>query len=337
MKDENIEQDERKRGPDWYVAFAEQHEHALFGRGQLDALDALQAEHAGLLDALDESYYSDRAAGIRIGVAAWRFWLLRGHLTEGREKLIRLLDDRAEVPPQLRARGITVLGVIAFFQGDHAGARLHAEQSLGLAAEIDDPWSLAFSKTVLGWAAQAAGDYTAASSFFQESLILFKRMGHRWGEAVSLLNLGEVARSLGDTEAAEQFYLEDLAIYRELDEQSAIAATLCNLGYVALRRANTPSARDYFKETILLCQRLGNRQFAVGTFIGLAGVEAAEGYWAKAARLLGVADGVLKQIKGALEPADELERARVTATTRDALGERAFDSPWREGNAMSMN
>lgn len=336
-EDGNIEQDEQKRGLDWYVALAERHEQALYGRGQLAALDALQAEHEGLLEAMNESYHSDRAAGIRIGVAVWRFWLLRGYLTEGREKLARLLDDRALIPPRVRARGMTVLGVVAFFQGDHAGARLHAEQSLALATDVDDPWSLAFSKTVFGWAAQAAGDYTAASSLFQETLILFKRMGHRWGEAVSLLNLGEVARSLGDMEEAEKFYLADLAIYRELGEQSAIAATLCNLGYVALRRADTQSAHVYFNETLLLCQRLGNKQFAVGTFIGLAGVEASEGNWAKAARRLGVADAGLKQIKGALEPADEIERESVTAATRDALGEREFDSHWREGNVMSMD
>lgn len=320
-----------------YVALAEQAEAELFGRGQKAALDALEAEHQNLLDVLDEAYHADRAAGIRIGVAVWRFWLLRGHLAEGRARLARLLDGRAEVPPRLKARGMTVLGVIAFFQGDNVFAERCALESLALAGRLDDAWGVAFSKTVLGWSAQAGADYDRAQTLFREGLALFRRMGHRWGEAVSLLNLGEVARSRGELDAAEQFYQEDLAIYRELDEQSAIAATLCNLGYVALHRGDLRAAGEYFRETMLLCRQLGNKQFAVGTFIGLAGVAAARRDDELAAKLLGAADALLAQIKGSLEPADVIERDRLLEGLRDRLGADKFAAAREEGKALATD
>lgn len=224
------------------VALAERVEPDLFGRVQKEALDSLEAEHLNLLDALDAAYHTDRAAGIRIGVAIWRFWLLRGHLTEGRARLARLLDGQAEVPRRLEVRGMTVLGVIAFFQGDNVFAEQCARESLALAEQLEDEWAVACSQTVLGWSAQATADYVRAKTLFRQGLTLFRQLGHRWGEAVALLNLGEVARSQGEMEAAEQFYQEDLAIYRELNEQSAIAATLYNLGYVALRRGDLSAA-----------------------------------------------------------------------------------------------
>lgn len=320
-----------------YVALVEQAEPELFGRGQKAALEALEAEHDDLLGALDEACQTDRAAGVRIGVALWRFWLLRGHLAEGRARLERLLDGRAEVPQRLQARGMTVLGVIAFFQGDNVFAEQCARQSLALAEQLDDEWGVAFSKTVLGWSAQAGADYDRAQTLFREGLTLFRRMGHRWGEAVSLLNLGEVARSLGDMDAAERFYQEDLAIYRELDEQSAIAATLCNLGYVALRRGDPPAAGEYFRDTLLLCRQLGNKQFAVGTFIGLAGVAAAERDDETAAKLLGAADTLLAQIKGSLEPADVIERDSILESVRDRLGVDRLAAAREEGRALTTD
>jgi hypothetical protein len=67
-----------------YVALAERVEPEMLGRGQKAALEALEAEHDDLLGALDEAYQTDRAAGVRIGVAVWRFRLLRSHLAEGR-------------------------------------------------------------------------------------------------------------------------------------------------------------------------------------------------------------------------------------------------------------
>src|ERR1044072_7941148 len=107
----NFEPDDSRPELSGYVTLAEQAEPDLFGRGQKAALDILESEHHNLLNTLDEAYHTDRSSGIRISVAIWRFWLLRGHLAEGRVRLARLLDAHAGVPQQLKVRGLTVLGI----------------------------------------------------------------------------------------------------------------------------------------------------------------------------------------------------------------------------------
>ncbi|HVF90870.1 MAG TPA: tetratricopeptide repeat protein [Blastocatellia bacterium] len=317
------------------VSFAESCEAALFGRGQMAALDSLQAESGALMNALDEAQLHDRPAGVRIAIAIWRFWLLRGRLAEGRARLARLLEDPAVFSLELYVRGLTVQGIMAFFQGDPDAAAGFARQSLPIAEEINDPWSLAFSRTVLGWAAQAKTDYASASTFFREGLSIFRRMGHRWGEAVSLLNLGEVARSLGDLDSAAELYKQDLAIYRELEEASAIAATLSNLGFVALRRRE-PEARAYFAEALDICGQLKNNQFAAGVLVGFAGLAAGEMSYERAFLLISAADALLSGIDGTFEPAEQLERERILESVKAALGDERLSILLQEPRTYTM-
>src|SRR5919199_1118319 len=65
----------------------------------------------------------DAALGLRLGGALWRFWWVRGHLTEGRERLAALLalpGAAARTPG--RAQALAGAGGLAFYHGDYAAA-----------------------------------------------------------------------------------------------------------------------------------------------------------------------------------------------------------------------
>lgn len=275
----------------------------LFNREQGEAIRKLEAHHDELLALLEESADRDPATAIRLAVALWRYWFLRGHLA-----LVAPAIERA-VTRAPETRGLVTLGVICFFLGRHDDAARQVAKLTGLEGE-----DLAFARTVEGWVAQGRGDWETASQAFDESLHAFRALHHRWGEALSLLNLGEVARSRGNLTAARRHYDADLAIYRELGEQSAIAATLCNLGFVDLAEGRDPSAA--LSEALELSRSVGNRQFIPGILIGFASWHLASGDAERARRLVAEADAEIEQLGSAYEPADQLERDRVVARLR---------------------
>jgi predicted ATPase len=68
-------------------------EPRLTGQTQQDALSTLARDHANLGCALDWMIRSDHAEGaLALGAALWRYWLVRGHLEEGRGWLARVLE-----------------------------------------------------------------------------------------------------------------------------------------------------------------------------------------------------------------------------------------------------
>jgi predicted ATPase/class 3 adenylate cyclase len=75
-----------------YLALAEEAEPELTGPQQGVWLHRLETEHDNLRAALQWSQArQDAETGLRLGGALWRFWLVRGYLREGRERLGRLL------------------------------------------------------------------------------------------------------------------------------------------------------------------------------------------------------------------------------------------------------
>ena len=75
-----------------FLAFAERAEPALTGPDQAAWFDRLELEHDNLRTALSWAVdVGDVDLALRLGKSLWRFWVARGHLREGRERLARLL------------------------------------------------------------------------------------------------------------------------------------------------------------------------------------------------------------------------------------------------------
>lgn len=71
----------------YYLALAEEAEEGLKGPRQADWLARLNEEHDNLRAALRWSLDTgDRTIGLSLGGALWRFWYVRGYLSEGRHR-----------------------------------------------------------------------------------------------------------------------------------------------------------------------------------------------------------------------------------------------------------
>jgi predicted ATPase len=109
----------------------------LTGPGQQDWLERLDLEHDNLRAAIDWYRQEDPAAALRMAAAMSLFWSLRGHYTEGRQRLRRLLGL---VPGEntLRVRALNGAAWLAIDQGDYPDAGRLLGQSAALSRRLDD-------------------------------------------------------------------------------------------------------------------------------------------------------------------------------------------------------
>jgi predicted ATPase/DNA-binding SARP family transcriptional activator len=293
----------RGRHLDYYLAMAEEAEPQLMGAQQGEWLERLETEHDNLRAALmfarsdhsdfglptdqdpirnpkskiqNEEQSAIKEMGLRLAGALWRFWSVRGYLTEGREQLAQALA-RAPAATASRAKALETAGSLAYRQADYRSARSLQEESLAIRRAIGDRRGLAASLRNLGLVSLHQGDYGAAHSLHEESLAINRELGNRWGIAVSLRDLGSVAHTEGEYVAARSLYEESLAILRELGDRVGIANSLRNMGSIAFLQGKYETARSLFEESLAIRRELGDRPGIAGSLHDLGSVAHVQG------------------------------------------------------------
>ena len=369
--------DVHRRHRDWYLGLAERAEPEMHRPDQAAWLDQLEREHDNLRAALEGSKTEEgRVAGLRLVAALWRFWQVRGHLSEGRRWMEGALEMSGDAPRTLRAKALNGAGILALDQGDYAAARALVEESLAVGRDLGDKRSIVLSIHNLGAVAREQGDYAAARSLLEESLAVGRDLGDKRNIALSLNSLGSVAREHADYAAARALFEESLAIKRELGDKRSMAITLNNLANVACEQGDYALARALHEESLAIKRELGDRVGIAISLHNLGNVAAAEGNHAqarslhgeslmigrelgdrlgiascleglvevagayqdpeRAARLFGAAEALREAIGAPLTPVARADHARNVAATRARLGDEVFAAAWAEGRAMPL-
>ncbi|HLK59184.1 MAG TPA: tetratricopeptide repeat protein, partial [Chthonomonadaceae bacterium] len=163
------------RHRDYFLALAEEIRPKLIGSTQGQWLAVLEAEHGNLREALTLTLKAAEGGdtALRLGAALQQFWIIRGHLSEGRDRWTAVLSHPgAQEPTKARAEALLGAGTLATMQGDYATARALIEESLTIARELGDRRGIANSLNNLGNMAAEQGDFTSARSLHEESLAL---------------------------------------------------------------------------------------------------------------------------------------------------------------------
>jgi predicted ATPase/DNA-binding XRE family transcriptional regulator len=254
----------RRRHATFFLALAEEAAPRLRGPRQRAWRERLDLEHDNLRAALRWTLESrEHELGLRLAGALWHFWVTRGHLSEGRRWLEKLLarpeSGEPAVSAALRARALLWASTCAAEQGDYEHAVALCEESDGLSRGIGDTWSLAWSLNVRGELARHRGDHQGAIALFEQSLALFRGLDDRWYVAMLLNNLGTLARYQADDARATALYEESLAMTREIGDTWSTAMILGNLGEVARDQGDTRRAVALCEESLGLCRALGDQ------------------------------------------------------------------------------
>ena len=336
----------RQRHRDWYLAFAERVSAELRGPRQAELFDRLAVEHDNLRSALEWSTVEGNGVGAGATFAeclAW-FWVLRGHLGEGRARLERLIA-RAPARGPIRATILSVAGFLAERQGDYASAQPLLEEALRLWRLVENHRGVATVLWSLRVVVAARGDADRSSALLHECVALFRKGGAEAhfdaviaGYAESPIgSLAALAQQQGDYSTSQTLYDEDLALARARVDSHGVANALRGLGSLACYRHDLERAADLLGQSLHRFRDLRDIPCIGLNLSWLAVVAGTRNQRERAAQMFAAAE-VLQQRSGVGLPASvRALHDRRKAQVRSVLGEIAFEAASSEGRSMTLD
>ncbi len=230
-----------------------------------------ELEHDNFRAALEWlTHTGDADWGLRLGAALFQFWDMREHLTEGRDRLGKLLQlEGARAPSNTRARALFAAGVLAGEQSDYHAARALVEESLDIARQLHDARGVGIALNALAVHARDRGDLAASRSLFEESLAVWRGLGDRVVVGRSLSNLANVVKLQGNYGLARSLYEECLSIFRELGDRTGMAWSLNYEGDVAHEQGDEAVARALYEQSLAIFRELGDKWGIAGCLVDL--------------------------------------------------------------------
>lgn len=260
----------------YYLSLAEEVGPMLRGAGQIDGLRLLEHDHANLRAALTRACErGDRITGDRLGSALWMYWVIRGHLTEGRrgmEEIVKLeVPAESTVEMATRARALCGLAWLTWTQGDVEEAVKLAARSVDLAREAGDRETAALALVCMAHA-RTGTDAGLAADLYDEAFALTRDLKDRWAMAVALTFGANVPTSRGDLGEATRLSEESLILWRQAGERWLCSYALSNLGSIALWQGDLAPAERFLNEALVLARQLGEKFILLDVLIHLGDV-----------------------------------------------------------------
>lgn len=338
-----------------------------------DEIDNLRlALQAGL--ELGEHAHVD---GVRLASGLWRYWLVRGELSEGSRWLGRLLNLGTELPPAVRALALNNLGNLALelsqytkahacyvqskeiydaigdqsgiadelnnlglleiIQAEFASARAFLEQSLAIRRQIDDVTALPATLSNLGDIATFEVDYQLAETYHAEALAIRRQVGSKRGIALSCHNLGMVAYLRGDFDTAERWFAEGMEYSLELDDAFSRASLLLGQGRLAVRRGQLAAGIQLLTRSLHILRQMGSRRVMAEVVDALAAAGAAAGRYEQAARLIGSTTMMRDGHAIGITARSKVELDELLFTLIAELGETRFTQHFDAGQRQTLD
>jgi predicted ATPase len=300
-------------------------------------LDRLEAEHDNIRAAFDYLEEAGDTQGVlQLAGALHRFWYVRGHLREGRERVERALaiDERATAA---RSRALDGAAVMASNHADYATGRLRAEEALALHRELDEPWGVAYSEMLLGQVAiDGEDDYETARLLITRAEARFRELGDDYYARLAAHNLAYALQNLRELDAARTL-LEDVrrGAGAAGDERNE-AAALGQLGTIAILQERWDDAHGLLVESLSISEALGDVTMVARDLRRMARVLVETGR-AEAATIVLSASEVLREEAGQQESWIPATNERVIERIRETLADFAFEAAWSEGRTLSLD
>jgi predicted ATPase len=263
----------------YYLVLAEDCAAQAADPASTEWISLLEVEHNNCRAALDWLTRRGNAEwGLRLGAALFQFWETREHLTEGRDRLEKLLKlDGAAAHSNSRARVLFAAGVLAGEQGDHRATHALLQESLQIARELNDTRGVGIALNALAATARDDGEMSTARSLFEESLAVWRGLNDRAMVARTLSNVASVAKSQRNYALARSLHEESRVIFEELGDSTCMAWSLNYQGDVAQEQGEVSVARELYEQSLRIFRKLGDKWGVAGCLMDLGNMARDEG------------------------------------------------------------
>ncbi|MEN8235401.1 MAG: BTAD domain-containing putative transcriptional regulator [Actinomycetota bacterium] len=213
----------------YFLRLARKMEPRLVREPRGGAIDRLASEIDNLRAALHYAVRTDPDLGLDLASCIWRYWQNSDQLTEGREWLNDLLAH-PDASATARAKGMTALAGLAYWQAD----------------------------------------YDDALARYAEALDIYRDHGDRYNEADTLCSMALTALWKRDLETGDQLALEALPIFEDLGAREEIGLVLQAQATALWWGGDPAAAIEPWKETLAISREYGNQTRALTQLVGLA-------------------------------------------------------------------
>ena len=330
------EEDVRRRHAEHFRDLAEEAENHLTGVDRVLWLARLEVESDNLRAGLDSAERSgDADTGLRTAAAIWRFWQQRGHLSEGRKRLQRLLAmPGAAGRGPLRVRALGALGGVAYWQNDNAMTRAAYQEAVNIAREVGDPRLLASALLDLSFIPIMERDVDGAESILREGLGMAEQAGDRLLTAEFWDSIAFLGVMGGRPNEGIPLRRKAIEIFREEGDLWKTANGLVGLAMMSRMAGDLEAGRGHLREALGMFAQARDSMGTAMVLSGLALIANDDGRPERAAQLLGASARIRDEVGGGIPPELIGRWGDPESDAKVALGEDAYGRARAAGYAM---
>jgi tetratricopeptide (TPR) repeat protein len=350
LRDSGAWQEAHDRHAAYFEALARPAESELRGDGQLAWLNRLEAEAGNLSAALSWLMDQDRLdQAITFIWMTWRFWFLRGHLSEVARHGGKFLANSGEMATHERALALSGTGFTLITDGEPDKAQPVFEQSLPLFRETGDLLGGALAAAALGHVLALQHDDERADEVLEQArnLKLEAGTGERSGQervqyllVAALVDnfLGQIQLSKANYDRAAQLFTAGLDAARSTPDRFTILISLYDLALASQARGDLDGARGLLRQGLSLAAEAGDESAAAYYLEALAAIARQQDDPQRAAWLLAAA-GAQLQASGSGWLHAYVPRAphdhSVEAELRARMGDAAYEKAAAHGRSLT--
>jgi predicted ATPase len=329
LRDDGNEADARRAHAEYFLGLAERAQ--LTGPRQSEWFARLSEEQrnigAALTWARDEGQFELLLQGAG---ALWRFWFVRGHLTEGREWLSAALRWRPAEPSRALQRALYGGSALALAAGDPVAARVLAVERLEACRALGNAELLTSALNGLANVNLWLGDYSVAADLFDRAAAQAGAAGLEEERAVVINNRGYLALIENDAVGGESRCREAALTFETLGLRVEAANARLNvaIALVAQKRADEAIPEiEASLDTYLNLESVDGISYA----LDVAAAAAVGGDNRRAGVLFGAAGAARQRTGTSPEPVEQALRQRTQQALEQSLGVAAFEAARSEG------
>lgn len=319
----------------YFLVLAGAADIGLRGADQQAWLDRLSAEHSNFRAAMEFSLErGDHQAAACMAGSLYPFWDLRGHYSEGRQWLRRVLKAGRHVSERVRIRALMGAATLAVIQGDVEDAVATCEAAAALSRQTGNRAGLAHALQYLGFIAIYAEELEQADALLAESLEAARSADAQWEHGWALIFLATLALTRAEYDRAASLSRQSQMVLEPVGDQEALAWTMIICAGACWAQHKTDEAADNIRDALVAFDRLGGLWGISFALLVSALVTAQRGRMERSARLLAAAESIRTSMGVGMLPLTKAWFDDAITVARTALGADGFQTAWEAGSEL---